>query len=125
MIFQGLCLHFFALLSTDANTCSSAPMLWGTLSDTYGRRHMFILCLLLLAASCVGLALTPTNNYWLLLLLRCLQSTGSASTLAIGAGVIGDISTRTERGGFLGVYTVGHMVRGVPESRDTDGLILD
>ncbi|KAJ7268566.1 major facilitator superfamily domain-containing protein, partial [Mycena rebaudengoi] len=87
-----------------------SPMLWGTLSDTYGRRHLFILCLLLLAASCVGLALTPANDYWLLLLLRCLQSTGSASTIAIGAGVIGDISTRADRGGFLGVYTVGPMV---------------
>ncbi|KAJ7671742.1 major facilitator superfamily domain-containing protein [Mycena rosella] len=86
-----------------------SPMFWGTLSDTYGRRHMFILCLLLLALSCVGLALTPTRDYWLLLFLRCFQAAGSASTIAIGAGVIGDISTRAERGGFLGVYSIGPM----------------
>ncbi|KAJ7457887.1 MFS general substrate transporter [Mycena latifolia] len=86
-----------------------SPMFWGTLSDAYGRRHMFVLCLLLLAASCVGLALTPTRDYWLLLFLRCFQSAGSASTVAIGAGVIGDISTRAERGGFFGVYSIGPM----------------
>ncbi|KAJ7502612.1 MFS general substrate transporter [Mycena galericulata] len=86
-----------------------SPMFWGTLSDTYGRRHMFIMCLLLLALSCVGLALTPTKDYWLLLLLRCFQAAGSASTVAIGAGVIGDISTRAERGGFFGVYSIGPM----------------
>ncbi|KAJ7718296.1 MFS general substrate transporter [Mycena maculata] len=86
-----------------------SPMFWGTLSDSYGRRHIFIMCLLLLALSCVGLALTPTSDYWLLLLLRCFQSAGSASTIAIGAGVIGDISTRAERGGFFGVYSIGPM----------------
>ncbi|KAJ7090812.1 major facilitator superfamily domain-containing protein [Mycena belliarum] len=86
-----------------------SPMFWGTLSDAYGRRHMFILCLLLLAVSCVGLALTPTTDCWLLLFLRCFQAAGSASTIAIGAGVIGDISTRAERGGFFGVYSIGPM----------------
>ncbi|KAJ7504883.1 major facilitator superfamily domain-containing protein [Mycena galericulata] len=74
----------------------TSPMFWGTLSDTYGRRHIFIMCLLLLTASCIGLALTPTKDYWLLLFLRCFQAAGSASTIAIGAGVIGDISTRAE-----------------------------
>jgi hypothetical protein len=28
-----------------------------------------------------------------------------------GAGVIGDISTREERGGFFGMFTLGPMVR--------------
>ncbi|KAK7001453.1 MFS domain-containing protein [Favolaschia claudopus] len=87
-----------------------APMFWGTLADSYGRRIMFISCLLVLAASCIGLALVPTNAYWLLLFLRSFQSAGSASTIALGAGVIGDISTPAERGGFLGVYNIGPLV---------------
>ncbi|KAJ6515186.1 major facilitator superfamily domain-containing protein [Mycena vitilis] len=87
-----------------------SPMFWGTISDTYGRRHSFILCLLLLSLSCVGLALTPTSDYWLLLLLRCVQAAGSASTVAILVGVIGDISTRADRGGFLGLATIGPMI---------------
>ncbi|KAJ6511751.1 major facilitator superfamily domain-containing protein [Mycena vulgaris] len=86
-----------------------SPMFWGTLSDTYGRRHMFILCLLLLALSCVELALMPTKDYWVLLFLRCFQAAGSASTVAIGAGVIGAISTRAERGDFFRVYSIGPM----------------
>ncbi|KAJ7195657.1 MFS general substrate transporter [Mycena pura] len=87
-----------------------APMFWATLADSWGRRPMFICCLLLLSISCVGLALVPTNDYWLLLFLRCFQAAGSASTIALGAGVIGDISEPAERGGFFGLYNIGPMV---------------
>ena len=59
-------------------------MFWGTLSDRWGRRPMMVACLLTLSLSCVGLALVPTSDYWLLMLLRCLQATGSASTIALG-----------------------------------------
>jgi MFS family permease len=41
--------------------------------------------------------------------LRCLQSTGSASTIAIGAGVVGDIADRAERGGYMGIYQAGAL----------------
>jgi MFS family permease len=61
-----------------------APMIWGTLADRLGRRPIFLACLLVLSLSCVGLALTPTSDYWLLMLLRCVQSFGSASTVALG-----------------------------------------
>ncbi|KJA20565.1 hypothetical protein HYPSUDRAFT_188667 [Hypholoma sublateritium FD-334 SS-4] len=84
-----------------------APMLWGPVSDHVGRRPISAACLLILSLSCVGLALVPTSDYWLLMLLRCLQATGSASTIAIGAGVVGDISTRAERGGFFGIFSLG------------------
>lgn len=65
---------------------------------------------MVLSLACVGLARVPTNDYWLLMVLRCLQAAGSASTIALGAGVIGDIATRAERGGFFGLYAVGPMV---------------
>ncbi|KAF8898987.1 MFS general substrate transporter [Infundibulicybe gibba] len=87
-----------------------SPMVWGTLSDYWGRRPALSGCLLVLSLSCVGLALVPTSDYWLLMLLRCLQAAGSASTIAIGAGVIGDISTPAERGGFFGIYSLGPMI---------------
>lgn len=45
-------------------------------------------CLIILSVSCVGLALVPNNAYWLLMLLRCLQATGSASTIAIGKRLV-------------------------------------
>ena len=86
-------------------------MFWGTLADRWGRRPMFMACMLVLSLACVGLALVPTNAYWLLMVLRCLQAAGSASTIALGAGVIADIAERHERGGFFGLYSLGPMVR--------------
>ncbi|KAK7695413.1 hypothetical protein QCA50_000049 [Cerrena zonata] len=86
-----------------------SPMIWGPLADRWGRRLIFLACLLILALSCVGLALTPTTEYWLLIFLRCIQAGGSASTIAVGAGIIADVAARHERGGFYGVYNVGPM----------------
>ncbi|KAI0299116.1 MFS general substrate transporter [Multifurca ochricompacta] len=86
------------------------PMIWGTISDRWGRRPIMLACLTTLSLSCVGLALVPTSDYWLLMLLRCVQAAGSASTVALGAGIISDIATPAERGGFFGVYAVGPMI---------------
>lgn len=89
---------------------------------------MFIGCMIVLSVACVGLALVPTNAYWLLMLLRCLQAAGSASTVALGtsavphasrkflthygtgAGVIADIAAPAERGSFFGMWNIGPMV---------------
>ncbi|KAL5533921.1 hypothetical protein ACEPAG_381 [Sanghuangporus baumii] len=87
-----------------------SPSLWGTIADRKGRRPSFILCLLILILSCVGLALTPTSAYWLLVLLRCVQAAGSASTVALSAGVIADIIPTEERGGYTGIVNVGPMI---------------
>jgi multidrug resistance protein len=85
-----------------------APSLWGPVSDVYGRRLAYSFTFLVFLGACVGLALS--QNYATLIILRCLQSTGSASTIAIGAGVIGDVTTRAERGGFMGVFQAGLLV---------------
>ncbi|KAF7714093.1 Uncharacterized protein PECH_003266 [Penicillium ucsense] len=85
-----------------------APSLWGPISDVKGRRIAYLLTFLVFLGACVGLA--ETKNYAALFVLRCLQSTGSASTIAIGSGVIGDITTREERGGFMGIFQAGLLV---------------
>lgn len=82
-----------------------APSLWGPVSDVKGRRTAYLGTFVVFIGACIGLALT--RNYATLLVLRCLQSTGSASTIAIGSGVIGDISTRAERGGYMGFFQAG------------------
>jgi multidrug resistance protein len=82
-----------------------APSLWGPISDVRGRRVAYIGTLSVFFGACIGLALS--KNYAALVVLRCLQSTGSASTIAIGSGVIGDITTREERGGYMGFFQAG------------------
>lgn len=85
-----------------------APSLWGPVSDVKGRRIAYTCTFLVFVGACIGLA--ETKNYATLIVLRCLQSTGSASTIAIGSGVIGDITTRAERGGFMGIFQAGLLV---------------
>ncbi|KAI6012499.1 major facilitator superfamily domain-containing protein [Pisolithus orientalis] len=87
-----------------------SPVFWGTLADYVGRRPIFLSCMLVLAVACIGLASVPTSDYWLLLVLRCVQAAGSASTIALGAGVVGDIATRAERGGFFGLFFIGPLL---------------
>lgn len=79
-----------------------APSLWGPISDVKGRRAAYIGTLIVSVCACIGLA--ETKNYATLIVLRCLQSAGSASTIAIGSGVIGDITTRADRGGYMGFF---------------------
>ena len=82
-----------------------APSIWGALADVHGRRLTYIITFIIFIGACVGLA--ETKHYYQLVVLRCLQSTGSASTIAIGAGVVGDITTRAERGGYMGIFQAG------------------
>ena len=100
MIFQGL-----------------APTIFGDLADMTGRRPVYVLGFIIyigrgLHPPSHGFLLTPQlganiglalqNNYAALLVLRCLQSTGSSGTVALGNGVVADIASSGERGKFIG-----------------------
>lgn len=85
-----------------------APSFWGPVSDVRGRRVAYACTFVVFLGACIGLA--ETKNYATLIVLRCLQSTGSASTIAIGSGVISDITTRADRGGFMGIFQAGLLV---------------
>jgi MFS family permease len=58
----------------------------------------------------IGLALCPTNAYWLLLVLRALQATGGSAVISIGAGAVSDVAEPRERGRYMSVFQVGAMV---------------
>jgi multidrug resistance protein len=77
-----------------------SPMLFGDLADSIGRRPVFIIGFIIYVAACTGLALQ--DSYSALLVLRCLQSVGTSSTVAISVSVAADVSTHAERGKYMG-----------------------
>ncbi|KAJ4295064.1 hypothetical protein N0V90_007072 [Kalmusia sp. IMI 367209] len=79
-----------------------SPLFWGSLSDTVGRRQIYIYSFLVYIAANIGLSFSP--NFTVLLIFRGLQAAGSASTVSIGNGVIQDIIPPAERGGFISFY---------------------
>ncbi|MCJ1383504.1 hypothetical protein MMC17_006618 [Xylographa soralifera] len=91
MIFQGL-----------------APTVFGDLADMAGRRPTYLLCFLIYIAANIGLALQ--SNYAALLVLRCLQSSGSSGTVALANGVVADVASSSERGTYMGYAMAGPMV---------------
>ncbi|CEJ59233.1 hypothetical protein PMG11_07864 [Penicillium brasilianum] len=91
MIFQGL-----------------SPMFIGDFADKAGRRPAYIVCFTIYIAANIGLALQ--NNYAALFVLRCLQSAGSSTTIALSSGVVSDVATASERGSYMGFVTAGSLL---------------
>ena len=90
MIFQGI-----------------APTIFGDLADMAGRRPAYLIGFTVYIAACIGIA--SCDSFAALLVLRCFQSSGSSSTVALGAGVVADIATSDERGVWMGWATAGPM----------------
>ncbi|KAK2024756.1 MFS general substrate transporter, partial [Colletotrichum zoysiae] len=82
-----------------------APTVIANYSDIYGRRPAYAICLVAFLAANIGLALQ--TSYPALMVLRCLQSTGSSATVALGAGAVADMVTRAERGRFISYAALG------------------
>lgn len=78
------------------------PVIWGALADGYGRRPVYFGCLIVYIGACVGLGVV--KSYGVMIFLRCLQAAGIAATVSLGAGVVGDITTRTNRGKIMGIF---------------------
>ncbi|KAK6458996.1 multidrug resistance transporter [Scheffersomyces xylosifermentans] len=85
-----------------------APTVSSNLADTFGRRPVILASILIYVAACI--ALSQTNVYWLLAVLRCIQAAGIAPVIAISSGVAGDVCTPATRGGFVGVVAGMQLV---------------
>lgn len=83
-------------------------MFFGDFADRTGRRPAYIICFTIYIASNVGLALQ--NSYAALIVLRCLQSSGISSTVALSAATVADISTKQERGSTMGIVMAGNFM---------------
>lgn len=82
-----------------------APSFLGSFSDGYGRRPAYIIAFVIYLGANIGLALQ--NSYSALMVLRCLQSAGSSGTIALGSAVVADLTTRAERGKYIGYAGMG------------------
>ncbi len=85
-----------------------APTVFGHLADMAGRRPAYIIAFVIYLGANIGLSLQ--NSYAALFVLRCLQSSGSSGAIALGYGVVADISTNSERGKYVGIVGVGTMM---------------
>lgn len=91
MIFQGL-----------------APTIFGDLADMAGRRPAYIVAFIIYLGANIGLALQ--DSYAALFILRCMQSTGSSGAIALGMGIVADVSSTSERGKYMGIVGAGTMI---------------
>ena len=78
-----------------------APSIFGDMAEKIGRRPVSLMTLSLYF--CANLGLAVQDDYVALLALRCLQSAGASSTIALAYGIISDISTPAERGSYMGI----------------------
>ena len=60
-----------------------APTFWGSISDTSGRRPVFIGTMIVYIIA--NIALGVSTNYGELMAFRALQAAGSAATISIGS----------------------------------------
>lgn len=83
-------------------------MFIGSFADQTGRRPAYIICFIIYIASNIGLAVQ--DNYAALLVLRCLQSSGISSSVALSAATVADVSTKQERGSMMGIVMAGNFM---------------
>lgn len=83
-------------------------MFIGSFADQTGRRPAYIICFVIYIASNIGLALQ--DSYTALIVLRCVQSAGISSTVALSAATVADIATKDERGSMMGFVMAGSFM---------------
>ena len=78
-----------------------SPAIFGPLSDSLGRRPIYLITISLYVIGNKGLALNK-NSYGILLCLRAIQSLGASAAFAVSYGVVADVAVPSERGQMLG-----------------------
>ncbi|KAF2105544.1 major facilitator superfamily domain-containing protein [Lophiotrema nucula] len=101
-MFSGLSSNIYSPALDAIAQVGISPLFWGSLSDTRGRRQIYIYSFMVYIIANIVLSFSP--NFIVLVIFRALQAAGSASTVSIGNGVIQDITSPAERGGFMCFY---------------------
>ncbi|SPQ24148.1 0a0ea045-a5b6-47b8-baeb-9413dc6c4f26 [Thermothielavioides terrestris] len=74
-----------------------APSFWSPLSDSFGRRPVYLATFTIYTAASLGLSISD-RNYPALLLLRAMQSIGGSAVLSLAYAVVADVTVHSERG---------------------------
>jgi len=113
-------------LSAYALTVGFCPLLWGPLSDHYGRRIVLLACLSIFIVSAIiaGCA----QDIYTLILARIMQAMGLSAAGTVGTGSIADVYPPAIRGNAMGLYSVTVLlgtVLGPVIGGNLSGLSLD
>ncbi|KAH7068334.1 major facilitator superfamily domain-containing protein [Paraphoma chrysanthemicola] len=78
-----------------------SPGVFASLADSYGRRPILLVLVLIYVLGSLGLALNK-NSYAALMALRAVQSLGGSAIPPIAYGIVADVAVVSERGKMLG-----------------------
>ena len=82
-------------------TSTITILMWGKLSDIYGRKVMFQVAIGLFLAASALVGLSPSMMF--LVLARGLQGVGAGGIMSLAFAIIGDILSPRERGKYMGL----------------------
>jgi multidrug resistance protein len=75
----------------------------GKLSDDWGRKNLFLGCVVLFTGSSLLCAVAP--NVYLLIVFRVMQAVGGGAFLPSAAGIVSDVFSPRRRGTAIGLFT--------------------
>ncbi|ORY32921.1 major facilitator superfamily domain-containing protein [Naematelia encephala] len=78
------------------------PLIWASSAEIIGRKPIYLASYGLYVVACIVASRASTMP--VLIAMRCLQATGSAAVVAVGAGSLADIFEVHERGQKLGLF---------------------
>ena len=79
------------------------PSIMGDAADRFGRRPVFLMALIVYFCANIGLALQ--SHFAVLFVFRMFQSAGISGAFSIAYGVLSDLFTPAERGGYSGIIS--------------------
>ena len=83
----------------------------GKLSDDFGRKNLFLGCVVLFTASSLLCAIAP--NVYLLIFFRVLQAIGGGAFMPSAAGIVSDVFGAKNRGTAIGLFTSVFPIGGI------------
>ncbi|CAM3587189.1 MDR family MFS transporter [Occultella aeris] len=81
---------------------TATTVLWGKLGDLYGRKALFIACILIFLAGSVLAGTSQTMGQ--LIAWRALQGVGGGGLMVLSQAIIGDVVPPRERGRYQGLF---------------------